>query len=157
MKFSTREDIEAPVEKVHAVLSDVDSWERNAMRRGVELRRIDTLTALAPGMGWQIAFTYRGRRREAEVTVAEVVAQEKIVFAGRAVPIDGFLSLDLMEMGPGRTRLIVGLEVRPRTLAARLFIQSLRLAKRQVDRRFAKRVAAICADIENRCGALSRA
>ncbi|MFV0492632.1 MAG: SRPBCC family protein [Pseudorhodobacter sp.] len=157
MKFSTREDIEAPVEHVYDVLSDIDGWERNALRRGAELRRSDTLTTLGPGMAWSIAFDYRGRKRTLDITATEIVPNETMVFSGMSAPVDGFLSLDLAEMGLRRTRLIVGLEIRPRTLAARLFIQSLRLAKRKLDRRFAQRVAVICGDIEARYRVAQRA
>ena len=44
----------------------------------------------------------------------------------------------------------VGLDVRAATLASRLMLQSLRLAKATLDRRFARRVANFAADIEGR-------
>ena len=41
-------------------------------------------------------------------------------------------------------------ELKPRTLAARLFIQSMRLARKRVQRRFEGRLAEIARDIEQR-------
>jgi hypothetical protein len=42
-------------------------------------------------------------------------------------------------------------ELTPRTLTSRLFLQSLRLARSRVDRRFEQRVAQFTTDVEARC------
>lgn len=60
----------------------------------------------------------------------------------------GRLNLDLLEMSTKRTRLHATFDVTPRNLTARLFIQSLRLARARMDRKYAFRVAQVIADIE---------
>ena len=51
----------------------------------------------------------------------------------------------------GRSALpIVEIEMRPKTLAARVVIQSLRLAKASLSRKFKKRVAEFAAELERR-------
>lgn len=157
MKFSTKEDIEAPLEHVHAALADFDFWERAAMRRGADVTRTDKMTTPGPGMGWHVEFTYRGKLRKIDITLTELIENHKISLDGLSKPAEGRLSIELSEMGPRRTRLGIGLEIKPRTLAARLFLQSLKLAKANVTRRFELRVAQLAADIEDRYRASLRA
>ena len=61
MKFSAREDIAAPIEQVFASLCDFEGFERQAMRRGAEVQRVDPLTQPGVGMKWQVSFNMRGR------------------------------------------------------------------------------------------------
>ncbi len=157
MKFSTREDIEAPLDVVFAALSDFEAWERGAMRRGAEVIRTDRLTEPGPGMGWHVEFIYRGKLRKLDIALAEILPGQRVVLDGQGAPAEGRLELDLVEMGPRRTRVTVGFEIKPRTLAARLFLQSLKLAKSKVNRRFELRVARMAAEIEDRYRASLRA
>jgi len=150
MKFSTKEDIEAPLDRVFAALSDFETWERAAMRRGADVTRTDLMTTPGPGMGWHVEFIYRAKLRKIDISLVEIVPDQKLVLDGTSAPAEGRVTLDLAEMGPRRTRVAVGFEVRPRTLAARLFLQSLKLAKASVTRRFELRVGQMAADIEDR-------
>ena len=60
MKFSTREDISAPIDQVFQALCDFEAFERLAMRRGAELRRTDTMTRPGVGMQWHVTYSMRG-------------------------------------------------------------------------------------------------
>lgn len=150
MKLSTRQDIDAPQDQVFAALANFDHWERMALRRGVEVARTGGPETLGPGMVWAIGFDYRGRRRSLEVKLASLTPGQTLGFQGTSPSVEGVLRVDLVAMGPKRTRVTVGLEVTPRTLAARLFLQSLRLARRRVQERFDGRVAALARDIGDR-------
>ncbi len=150
MKLTRREDVEAPVAHVWAILSDTDHWERAALRRGAEVQRLDALETVAPGMGWQLRFAWRGKPRQVTLRLAAVDPGQRIAFTAVSPNISGEASVDLADMGPKRTRLTVVVEVKPRTLGARLVLQGLRLARARVDRRFADRIAALAADIEDR-------
>ena len=59
MKFSTRQDIEAPIEFEFSRVTDFESFERQGMRRGVEVSREDPTGS--PGMGskWAIRAKFR--------------------------------------------------------------------------------------------------
>ena len=63
---------------------------------------------------------------------------------------DGVRTMDLLDLGATRTRLEVRLEIKPKTIAARIYVQSLRLARSRVERSFAQRVAQFTAEIEDR-------
>lgn len=150
MKLSTREDIEAPIARVFQALTDFDYWERAAMRRGADILRLTTATDPAPGMQWQVGFSYRGRPRKVTVHLDSLVPATAMAFSGLSPSIEGELQIDLVEMSPHRTRMALALEMRPRTLAARLFLQSLKLAKGRIDKRFKTRAADLAALIETR-------
>jgi hypothetical protein len=150
MKLTAKEDVEAPISYVYAALTDFGVWEGAAMRRGAEVERLDRLRKPGPGMEWQVGFIYRGKKREVTLKLLSMALDQTLSFGGTAQPAEAVLKLDLAEMGPRRTRVLVNLEIKPQTLAARLFVQSLRLAKAKVTRRFSMRLNQIGKDIEDR-------
>lgn len=156
MKFSKREDIDAPVDFVYQALADTGHWERAALRRGAEVTRLDSMPKVGPGSTWAVGFAYRGRPRKVMLKVAEMTAQQSLAFTGEGEALDGKMTLELVDMGPRRTRVTVALEMTPRTLAARLFLQTLKLAKGRVQEKFDKRVAQIAQDVAERFSRQSR-
>ena len=156
MKLSTRQDIEVPLARVFEDFADVEAWERAALRRGADITRTDSLGTIAPGMVWHAIFDYRGKPRDMVVTLAEIDAPYRLVFGGTSSSVDGTLTVEFLELGARRTRVMIGTEIKPRTLSARLFVQSLKLAKTKVRTRFEARVAKLCADIEDRHRAAPR-
>ena len=150
MKFSTREDIEAPIDYVFAQVSDFPGLERSALRRGAEVQRVDDIGRDGPGMIWETAFDLRGKRRKAQIELIELDRPHSMRFVSRAATINGDLCVDLVAMSRGRTRLSMEGELTPKTLSARLIMQSLKLAKSSVTKRFEMRVASFARDIEDR-------
>lgn len=150
MKFATKKDIEAPLDQVWEALSDFEGWERAAMRRGADVARTDKLRQPGVGMSWQGRFVYRGKERKADVKLTEMVQKSVLGFSGQSAAIEADARVELIEMSAKRTRLHVTMEVKPRSLGARLFLQSLRLARAKVDRKFETRVAAMAQDLETR-------
>jgi carbon monoxide dehydrogenase subunit G len=150
MKLIRNEDVEAPVAFVYAALSDFDHWERAAMRRGAEVTRLDTLASPGPGMTWNVGFDFRGRRRIVDLRLAGMEPSQMMAFSGQGTSMNGRALLDLVEMGPKRTRIAFTVEVEARTLAARLLLQSLKFASTRVNRSFQARTAQLAADIEDR-------
>jgi hypothetical protein len=150
MKLIRNEDVEAPVGFVYAALSDFAHWERAAMRRGAEVTRLDTLAVPGPGMAWNVGFDFRGRRRVVDLRLTQLEAGQVLGFAGQGASFAGRGLLDLVEMGPKRTRIAITVEVEARTLAARLLLQSLKFANAKVNRAFEGRTSQLALDIENR-------
>ena len=150
MKLIRNQDVEAPVAFVYAALCDFDHWERAAMRRGAEVTRLDTLAVPGPGMTWSVGFDYRGRRRTVDLRLTGLEAAQTLAFTGQGASMNGKALLDLVEMGPKRTRLVITIEVEARTLAARLLLQSLKFASARINRRFEARTAQLAADLEER-------
>lgn len=150
MRLTTKQDIEAPAAFVFAVMTDFDTWERAAMRRGAEVTRTDTLRQPGIGMGWRVKFDFRGRARVLALKFTEVDPGNRLAFTGDAPTVGGDAVVELMELSTRRTRVTVTTEIKPKTLTARLFVQSMKLAKAKIQRRFETRVGQIAADIEDR-------
>ncbi|SEM69524.1 hypothetical protein SAMN05216227_1001118 [Pseudorhodobacter antarcticus] len=150
MKLTAKEDIEAPIAFVNAVLTDFETWERAAMRRGADVERTDRMPALGVGMEWKVAFTFRGKTRKLNIKLASMLAEQSLGFDVMSKPAEAVFGIEMAEMGPRRTRIVLTMELKPRTLAARLFLQSLKLAKAKVNRRFTLRLSQLCAGVEDR-------
>lgn len=148
MKLTSKTDLEAPIGFVYATLADFPTWEREVVRRGVEIERPADSPHTGKGATWRVRAPYRGKVRKVQIQVTDAVQDDKLVFGIDAPSIEGTSMLELISLSPRRTRLRLTLDVRPKTLAARLFINTLRLAKRRVDTRFDKPVAQLAARIE---------
>ncbi|MEY4304709.1 MAG: hypothetical protein RIT52_884 [Pseudomonadota bacterium] len=150
MKLATKKDIEAPIAKVWAALSDYEAWERSAMRRGVDVERTDKLTKPGPGMSWTSRFAYRARTRKADMKLTEMTGPGLLAFTLASDAVDVATKVELIEMSARRTRMHLTAEVKPRSLGARLFLQSLRLARAKVDRKFDAKVGQLALELETR-------
>lgn len=140
MQFSTREDIEVPIDVVFRRLSDFEGFERAARRRGIEVSRTDRLTSPDVGMSWQGDFTLRGKPRHMEVTLQRLDPPVALAFDGGSRNLAGHLAIELVSLSARRTRVAVKLELRPLSLAARITLQSLRLAKSRTRETFRTKV-----------------
>ena len=150
MHISSRTDIEAPLEFVYAALSDFEGWERSAMRRGAEVRRLDKLRVHGPGMEWSIEFRFRGKERRLIAHLVALDPNAKIAFRAVGKLIEADMVVDLLSLAPMRTRLSLSVDVKPKTLGARLFLQSVKLAKGKVQARLNKRLGQLATDMEMR-------
>jgi len=150
MKFSTREDIEAPIEFVFGEVSDFAALERSALRRGADVQRLDTLAKNGPGMKWDTAFDLRGKRRELQLELVQYDPPNAMKFASTSSMIYSDLVLDLVALSRGRTRMSLDMELKPQNLSARLLVQSLKLAKTNVMKRFEMRMASYARDLEDK-------
>ena len=150
MKLTSRQDIEAPIAFVFDALTDFEAWERAALRRGAEVARTDAFRNIGPGLTWMIKFAYRGRQRRLALRLTDLEQPTLLGFSGVGASLDGQAGIDLMELASRRTRLSVTLDIRPKTIGARLVLQSMRIAKARLNRRFADRIGQLCTEIETR-------
>lgn len=157
MKLTTRQDIEAPLAQVWQTVADFEAWERAAMRRGVEVERTDALRAPAAGMGWKARFRYRGKERRIEINLTRLEAPHHLDMKVGSPVVEGDVVVELIEMAARRTRMHISTELRPLSLGARLFLQSLRLARARIDRKFNSRAAQLAREIEARARRLPSA
>ena len=150
MKFSTREDIEAPIDVVFETLCDFEAFERSAMRRGAEVQRLDRMVEPGVGMTWSALFELRGKKRNVQITMATFDKPNEIGLSAKSPGIDGTMVFELIALSRGRTRLKVELEVKPLNLSSRLLVQSMKLAKTSLTKKYKLRVAEYAKTVEER-------
>ncbi|MFZ5965311.1 SRPBCC family protein [Thalassococcus sp. BH17M4-6] len=150
MEFTTKEDIEAPVDRVFAALSDFDAIERSVLRRGVDVRRIDQLQGPCEGMHWKAAFRFRGKMRDADVTLTRYDPPNSMEFNTLSGGLETRTVVDCVALSRSRTRVSLVATLQPKTLSARLLVQSLKLAKGNLNKKFRVRAADYAKDLEDR-------
>lgn len=139
MKLSTREDIEAPISYVYGRVSDFAGFERRALRQGIAVtRRSDA----APEVGtiWDIAFDFRGRARNVQAELTTLDVDHAIRIESQSDGLNADTEIELIPLSATRTRVMVSFELKARTLTARVLLQSLKLAKTKMTKRFKARV-----------------
>lgn len=147
MKFSTREDIDAPVEQVYQAIADFDGIERRILRRGIDLTRDESCPADQVGARWKANFKWRGRPYQLDAELVEMTEGQSYAIESRVGGLECMGVVDLVALSKARTRLLVSLDLKPTTLSSRLMVQSLRLAKGSLNRRFKARVAQFASGI----------
>lgn len=150
MKFSSNEDIEAPIDVVFAMYSDFEHFERTALRRGADVVRTDNLRTYGVGNSWKATFKFRGRQR---VVVGEMVdynAPDGFVIDADTPNMKGVFSVETVPLSRNRTRVSVVLEVKPKSLTGRLMVQSMKLGKARLTRRFKMQAAEFAKSLELR-------
>ena len=150
MKFSTREDIEVPIDQTFSMICDFDSYERSAMRRGAEVQRVDSLSSPGVGMKWRAAFKMRGKMRDIELEMTRFDQPNEMCVLSATSGINGTGRIELVALSRNRTRVHVEFELKPTNLSARLLLQSLKLAKNSLSKRYKLRVAEYAKSIEDR-------
>lgn len=150
MQFSSKEDIEAPIADVFAMLAEFEAYERSALRRGIEVQRVDENAPQAAGLAWDAAFTMRGKQRQVHLVLAAYDPPNGMRFESESQGLDGIVTVELLALSPRRTRMAIVMNLAPKTLSARLFVQSLKLAKSNLTKRFKVKVADYAKAMEDR-------
>ena len=150
MRFSSREDIEAPIDHVFMSVSDFDGFERQALRRGAEVTRTDTFGKPGVGSEWRLKFAFRGKQRDVYARMTEFEGPNGFQAETETGGLEGNVSMDLVALSPRRTRMHVSIDLRARTLAGRLLIQSLKFARGNLNKRFSNRVWQFAQGIESK-------
>lgn len=146
MILEQKQDIDAPAEFVFAKLSDFDGITRQALRRGIQVKRLDSLPEPGPGMSWQTKFEMRGRPREMQIMLRRFEAPNLMRAQSEMPGMDSEVTFELIELSRQRTRLHASIKLKPSSLTARLLVQSLKLARGKLNRRMRKRMGEFAAE-----------
>lgn len=140
MHFASTDIVEAPAVFAFRQMSDFAYFERLVASSGAGMTRIDTMTEVGIGVLWEVRFALRGRRRKIDLKLSDYIEPKLMQFTGMS---DGLLFVfrsELEHVDAERCRLTTRLDVKPRTLAGRMMLQSARLTKPTLNRRYARRV-----------------
>jgi len=148
MRISAREDISAPIESVFAAVTDIAAIERQALRRGLDVTRLDGTGPPDVGARWEVEFTYQDRRRRALTEITGWDSGQQVLFVTETDGLRGLGEVDLTRLAKARTRLHFAITIRPETFRGRVFLQSLKLVKSGLSQRFRDRVEAFARQIE---------
>ena len=130
MKFSTRKDINAQIEDVFQVATDFSRYENKIKKRGVKIRRLGIKEPPEIGAEWEAKFRFRGRSRSLVVELVQFEAPELITFSGAgAAGLIATCQAEFIELSMSRTRMKLGIELRAKSIPARLMLQSMKFAK----------------------------
>jgi len=149
MKFETTEDIDAPQDFTFARFTDYIRYEKMAHSYGADLRRVGGFAEVSEGATWRGSIPIKGRTRGVEAAVTEYTPSD---YARVDTTVGGMNVVFEMRFEPladEKTRLIAVAELQARTLAARLVIQSAKLARKRVQARITSKIVALANEYED--------
>lgn len=140
MHFTSKQDINAPIDYVFQHLTNFELYEAHGMRVGATIERLDTFTQIQPGMCWHISGYYRGKKRNVELTLDTYEPVETLKYTCVSKPVDALIELHLTPLSRSETRIKIDIAVKAKQLSARVILQSARIAKNTLDRKFDTRM-----------------
>ena len=140
MNFISKQDIEAPAIHVFQQLTDFDFYESYAMRVGAQVERRDSYKEPQPGMCWAISGRFKGKDRNVELTLDAYNPTDTLSYICTSPSLNAIINFDVIPLSKTETRLKVVVDVQAKGLSARVALQSAKLAKKTLDRKFDTRM-----------------
>ncbi len=150
MQFSAQEDIEAPIDTVFAMVADFERFERMAMRRGIDVRRLEGHAPPQAGTTWETEFNIRGKPRRITVVMTDCDQPSLMRFQASSKGMNGDTVIEFLALSQRRTRLRIETSLGAKTLPARLLLQSLKLGQSRFRRQFQMRLSEFARELEER-------
>lgn len=147
MKLSTTQTFSQPPAQVFEALTDFEHFETLARGRGAQVTRRDPAGQIARGSVWTSVFDWRGRERRLTTTLAGWAPGQSLRFELTAKPIDGEFEIHLTPTASGGTEVETSLSLSPKTLPAKLAVQSLKLTRGRAQRRIANAIESLVMDV----------
>lgn len=147
MKFVAIEDIAAPASHVWTRITDFDRFEKRIAGKAGRVERIPS-GPVQQGTTWTGRANFNGKMRDAKVALQKLDPERAMVLSGGTEGMEITIDIELDALSATSSRLTVTTEAKARTLAARLLLQSARLARQTLAKRYKGRVAAFAEEIE---------
>jgi len=150
MNFTSNQDITAPADYVFAQLADFDFYESYAMRLGAQVERLDNYDKPQTGMSWNISGVLRGKARNVKLTLDGYIPIESLSYDCVSDSLDAMVVFTIIPLSKKETRLKASIGVKAKGLSARVALQSAKLAKKSLDRKFDGRIYDFAKKIEDK-------
>lgn len=141
MKFSTRVDTDKASSELFELISDFSRIEKALVARGAQVRRIDPAQDPGTSLGWAIDFNWRGQRRAVRLDVTRFDRPSRITLEGHSDQFELSIDMTVVALSRAKSRLLFETRIRPRNMRARLLLQTAKLGKTQLDRKYDQRIA----------------
>lgn len=150
MQLNATEILTGHIEEVFDELADFARAERAAMDRGISVERLDALGAPDAGVKWKIGFFARGRDREAEMEVTKFTRPTLIRYEGQVGGLVFETNVACRVADSNATEVTVSTKLRAKSMSARVLLQSLKIARRRVQKRFRKSIRTLLREVESK-------
>ncbi len=148
MELKSKQAVAAPRDFVFEQASDFTAFERQALRRGIEVQK---LGGPAPvGRGWNASVKVLGRERDVAARVISYDAPQDYTVQGESSGVEIFVRIEALPDGNGGSHLGLSVRLAPRSIPGRLVLQSLKLAHGSLETRLAGRLEGYAREIEAR-------
>lgn len=145
MELNIKQDFDAPIEYIFERMTDFEAHEKRALLADVV---INSKTATPDASTWNVTFEWRGKERNAEIEVSEIIKNEHMSVVAASPNLFAEADLKFLSLSPLLTRIRLKSTLKSKTLKARLMIQSARIAKKSIEKRLQNRLGGLAAELE---------
>mgnify|MGYP002700377587 CR=1 FL=1 len=156
MNLETTYELDAPAEYVFKRITDHADFEALLMGYGANIERLDDEISLNVGMKWAIDGNFRGKQRQVEVSLTQLIENELVSYASESKDVNASVDMKIEAISPTQTRFSVGMAPKANTISARLILQSAKLARKTLEKRINRRFADFCQRLEDDYRDISR-
>ena len=156
MNLETTYVLDAPAEYVFKRITDHADFEALLMGYGANIERLDDEISLNVGMKWAIDGNFRGKQRQVEVSLTQLIENELVSYASESKDVNATVDMKLEALSPKQTRFSIDMTPKANTISARLILQSAKLARKTLEKRVNRRFADFCQRLEDDYRDISR-
>ncbi|OUS04469.1 hypothetical protein A9Q96_16140 [Rhodobacterales bacterium 52_120_T64] len=146
MQFKHSQKIDAPADYVFARITDFKKFENHSGPTGFSFKRQGRLPVRI-STRWDISVPVRGRARRFSAELSEYIPPRTLSYKSASLKYEGVMSLTVKPLDATSCQLDLHVVAKSRSFATSLVFNSIRLARRRINRRmntemtkFAKRL-----------------
>jgi hypothetical protein len=149
MKFSANQDVDIAQYDLFERMSNFGHFEGQAIRRGVTVVRQGLSMAMV-GLKWKCVFKLLGRDHAMVIELSEFDQGNAVLFNFLNFSLNIRVRAELSALSRQRIRVHATSVLEPKTLAARLLVQSMKLGRSKFNKRLQARLVQLCKKLSER-------